>query len=255
MLHALPGRTRSLLSENTARARYLAEDDQEQVTLEGFGLRGTNRHQIKYLLARLTAYAMKGCGHRGEIDEYLSEAHPYQIEHLFANKPERHRKEAPDGLRFRALRNQLGGLVLLPAGDNASLGAMPLDEKIRRYGRQNVLVGVLNRDYHLNFEALREFARENYVERFMHPFAQKASMAEVVRVRQELYLRLCARIWSLDAMGISAPSVSGFCDPFIVPEYPAASESKNAMPTSKKAMPKTDVARMVAGESSGLAHE
>jgi hypothetical protein len=79
-------------------ARYLAEDAQEQVTLEGFGLRGTNRHQIKYLLARLTAYAMQGCGHRGEVDEYLNEAHPYQIEHLFANKPERHRKEVPDGL-------------------------------------------------------------------------------------------------------------------------------------------------------------
>ena len=59
---------------------------------------------------------------------------PYQIEHLFANKPERHRKEVPDPLQFRSLRNQLGGLVLLPNSDNASLGAMPLDEKVKRYG-------------------------------------------------------------------------------------------------------------------------
>jgi hypothetical protein len=228
-------------------ARYVAEDDQEQVTLEGFGLRGTNRHQIKYLLARLTAYAMKGCGRHAEVDEYLSETHPYQIEHLFANKPERHRKEVSDELRFRALRNQLGGLVLLPQGDNASLGAMRLDEKISRYGRQNVLVGVLNRDYHLNFKSLREFANENQVERFMRPFGEKAPMAEVVEVRQELYLRLCAKIWSIDRIGIRASSIPGFRDPFTTPESPAASQNKSAMPVRKKAMPRTDVARMVAG--------
>jgi hypothetical protein len=47
-------------------------------------------------------------------------------------------------------------------------------------------------------------------------------------------------------MGITAASIPGFCDPFIAPEH-LASESKSVMPAGKKATPKTDVARMVAG--------
>ena len=163
----------------------VAEDDQGPVTLEGFGLRGTNRHQIKYLLARLTAYAMKGVGRIGDVDEYLSDTHPYQIEHLFANKPGRHSSEISDQLRFRSLRNQLGGLVLLPASDNESLGAMPLEEKILRYGRQNVLVGVLNHDYHKNFKDLREFSKVNQIEAFFRAFGEKSAMADIIAVRQE----------------------------------------------------------------------
>jgi hypothetical protein len=237
----LPGLRRSATADDVSEvlAKYIVADDQGRVTLEGFGLRGTNRHQIKYLLARLTAYAMKGCGRRGDVGEYLSETHPYQIEHLFANKPERHREEVTDALRFRSLRNQLGGLVLLPASDNASLGAMPLQEKIARYGRQNVLVGVLNRDYHQNFKDLREFAKENRVESFLRAFSGKASMAEIIGVRQELYLRLCARIWSISCMGISKSSIQGFRDPFTI------SASEVSTTTLEKNRPKTDVARMV----------
>jgi hypothetical protein len=219
-------------------AKQVVQSDPESVTLEGFGLRGANRHQVKYLLARLTAYAMAGCGRRGSVDEYLSEISPYQIEHLFANKPERHRKEVPDPIQFRSLRNQFGGLVLLPFSENASLGAMPLDEKVRRYGKENVLVGVLNSDFHLNFKNLREFIKRNEVEHFMHPFGRQASMAEVIAARQELYLRLCAKIWSLESMGIER--IPGYKNPFTVVT------SEKSTPTLVKSRPKTDVARMVA---------
>jgi hypothetical protein len=238
----LPGLRRCYTADDVSEllSKHVVESDPGSVTLEGFGLRGTNRHQIKYLLARMTAYAMEGCGRRGDVEEYLSETRPYQIEHLFANKPERHRKEVPDPLQFRSLRNQFGGLVLLPASDNASLGAMPLDEKVRRYGKQNVLVGVLNRDYHLNFKDLREFIRENHVEPFMRTFSRQASMAEVVNARQELYLRLCARIWALERMGIDTASIPGFRDPFAIPARDADASAL------EKARPRTDVARMVA---------
>lgn len=217
----------------------VAEDDQGPVTLEGFGLRGTNRHQIKYLLARLTAYAMKGVGRIGDVDEYLSDTHPYQIEHLFANKPGRHSSEISDQLRFRSLRNQLGGLVLLPASDNESLGAMPLEEKILRYGRQNVLVGVLNHDYHKNFKDLREFSKVNQIEAFFRAFGEKSAMADIIAVRQELYLRLCARIWGIDRLGVNVASIPGFLDPF------ARSVGTAKTGTVASVKLKTDVARMV----------
>ncbi|MFG1949331.1 DUF262 domain-containing protein [Nonomuraea sp. NPDC048826] len=215
-------------------------EKREYAVLDGFGLRGTNRGQVKYLLARLTAFVQKGCGQRGEVADYLSDTLPHQIEHLFANKPERHRDEIPDALRFRSLRNQLGGLVLLPDKDNASLGAMPYDEKIKLYGRQNVLVGVLGQEYHQRFPALREFTKAHKVEGFMHSFGAKTPMATIVQKRQELYLRLCSRIWSFDRMGLSAADQTKLSDPFLKPE------ADEAAPIPKKMRLRTDIARMVA---------
>lgn len=219
-------------------AEQVIRDDPEAVTLENFGLRGTNRNQVKYLLARLTAYAMDGVGRRGAVDEYLDDARPYQIEHLFANKPERHQKEFPDPVAFRSQRNQFGGLVLLPYSENAGLGAMPLDEKVQRYGKENVLVGVLNKDFHLNFKNLREFIKRNQVEQFMRPFGHQTPMAEVISVRRELYLRLSAQIWSLESMGID--DIPGYKGPF------AVDAGDKGAPAPAKSRPKTDVARMVA---------
>jgi hypothetical protein len=222
-----------------ALTEHILGIDEQPITLDGFGLRGTNRHQIKYLLARITAYAVAGCGLKAGVDEYLSDSRPYQVEHLFANMPERHRKEVPDLLQFRTLRNQLGGLALLPASDNAAYGAMPLQDKIIRYGRQNVLLGILNKDYHSTFGKLRKFAKENQVERYIRPFPSNASMSEITKVRQELYLRLCAQIWSVEHLGIDASALVNFRDPF----SPQIEEPPGDTQTSTK--PKSDLARMV----------
>jgi hypothetical protein len=236
----LPGLRECLTAEavSDVLAQQVLDTDPKDVTLEDFGLRGTNRHQVKYLLARMTAYAMAGVGRRGTVDEYLDEGRPYQIEHLFANKPDRHRKEVPDTVNFRSLRNQFGGLVLLPYSENASLGAMELDDKVVRYGKENVLVGVLNSDFHLNFKNLRDFIKTNQVEQYMRPFGRQAPMAEVIAVRQALYLRLCAQIWSLESMGIK--EIPGYKSPFAADPVVSTSSAPAKKP------PKTDVARMVA---------
>ncbi|GAA2987565.1 DUF1524 domain-containing protein [Streptosporangium longisporum] len=221
-------------------AAQVRGEECEYAVLNGFGLRGTNRGQVKYLLVRLTAFVQQGCGQRGDVSDYLDDALPYQIEHLFANKPERHRDEIPDALRFRSLRNQLGGLVLLPDKDNASLGAMPYDEKIELYGRQNVLVGVLDQRYHRRFPGLREFVKAHKVDGLMRPFATKTPMATIVQTRQELYLRLCSRIWSFDRLGFSATDQVKLSDPFLRPD------ADEGVPTARKTRLRTDVARMVA---------
>lgn len=212
----LPGLRKCQTASDVSQvlAEQIAREEYEAIVLDGFGLRGTNRHQIKYLLARLTAYAQEGCGRRGDVAEYLSDNRPYQIEHLFANKPDRHSAEVSDPVRFRSLRNQFGGLVLLPDRDNASLGAMPFDDKVKRYGRQDALVGVLDRDYHSNFPRLHEFAKSHDLAQLLRPFKPGASMEEVIKVRQELYLRLCSHIWSLEKLGIQQKDIPDYKDPF-----------------------------------------
>jgi hypothetical protein len=241
IIRLLPDLRKCVTPDDVSRAlaQHLTDTGDQPITLDGFGLRGTNRHQIKYLLARITAYAMEECGLSADPDIYLGDSKPFQVEHLFANKPERHRKEVPDILQFRTLRNQLGGLALLPASDNAAYGAMPLQEKVIRYGRQNVLLGILNKDFHNTFGKLRKFAKENQVERYIRPFPSNASMSEVTRVRQELYLRLCAQIWSVEQLNIDASTLRNFRDPFSPQIEDSPQES------TVRATPKTDLARMV----------
>jgi hypothetical protein len=64
-------------------------------------------------------------------------------------------------------------------------------------------------------------------------------MAQVIELRQELYLQLCARIWSLERIGVDVSAIPGYRDPFV--------RMKQDEPTGQVSGPKlqTDVAKMV----------
>jgi hypothetical protein len=168
------------------------------------GLRGNNRPQIRYLLARLTAFVETGCGQPDRIEEYLATDRPHHIEHLFANHPERHREEVPDEAQFRVLRNSLGGLALLPGTDNSSYGDAPINEKLAWYSRQNNLVAILSPKHLERNATARQFAKKHSIEPEFHAFRYDGSMREVLRVRTELYRKLFRRIWSADSLKFPA---------------------------------------------------
>lgn len=86
-----------------------------------FGMRGTNYRQVKYLLARLTAYVESGCKADVGAEHYLDSPYPWQVEHVFANHPERYSAEIPDPGTFRSLRARLGVLLLLPSSEGREL--------------------------------------------------------------------------------------------------------------------------------------
>ncbi|MBK7760321.1 MAG: DUF1524 domain-containing protein, partial [Deltaproteobacteria bacterium] len=48
----------------------------------------------------------------------------YEVEHIWANRPERHSDEFPQSSDFQDVRNHIGGLLLLPKSFNASYGDM-----------------------------------------------------------------------------------------------------------------------------------
>src|SRR5690606_15290871 len=79
----------------------------------GFGLRGDNRAQVRYILARLTAYVQQAMDQENIIERYLAEERAWHIEHLFPDHPDRHPDLTPR--QFRAIRNRIGGLGLLSA--------------------------------------------------------------------------------------------------------------------------------------------
>ena len=199
-----------------------------------FGLRGNNRANVHYLLARLTDHVERGCGGADRVEEYLSTERTFQIEHLFANHPERLAHELPDAADFRALRERLGALVLLPASENASYRDKPLPEKLPLYARQNHLTAVLSSAHGTNNPNLRRFVKDEGLEDVFHTFGITAPMRTLVDARGELYRRLCRRIWGADRLGLGGP------EPDVEAPRAAAAGRSASKPLA------TDLGRMVA---------
>lgn len=205
----------------------------ESVTM--FGMRGNNKAQVRYLLARLTAYVETGLDNPNRITDYLGEDRPWQIEHLYANHRERHGEM--DLATFRALRARLGVLVLLRRSDNASYNDLPLEQKRQHYARENGLAAILSPDYRKNrHPQLRKFVAANGIDGQFREFGSSESLAKVVEVRGELYRRLCERIWARTALG--------FPEPPRVEEDARASEAAAPRPARRRP-PQTNLAKMV----------
>jgi Protein of unknown function DUF262/Restriction Enzyme Adenine Methylase Associated/Protein of unknown function (DUF1524) len=206
-----------------------------------FRMQGNNKAQVRYLLARLTSYAQQGNRKPDGLADYLGPARTWEIEHLWANHPEQHRAEIPDPGVFRALRSRIGALVLLPDRDNKSLNDMPFADKVRRYGRQNSLVAVLEANYRSNHPDLRDFIRANGVERYFRGFAADDTIETIVTVRAELYRLLCLRIWDPQRLGFPISP-----DEHTPDEAPPATTNAVKPPPAKRKRPlQTDVAKMV----------
>jgi len=177
----------------------LADDDGYQALLT-YQLRGTNSTQVRYLLARLTAFAQTGWNESDLTMEYLSPERSWHIEHIFADKHERH-PDIPDPVQFRLLRNRIGVLGLLKATVNTSVKDMPLPEKIKVYRSENLLLRCLHSDYHLSTKPIRLFVERYQLKQHLRPLSSDGDLRAAVAVRGELYRRLCVAIWDREALG------------------------------------------------------
>src|SRR5262249_7776396 len=80
-----------------------------------FAMHQQNRWMVHLLLARLTDYLETASGMPSRYLEYVNEVpkHKYEIEHIWADKPDLHRDEFAHDIDFRDYRNRIGDLVLL----------------------------------------------------------------------------------------------------------------------------------------------
>jgi hypothetical protein len=128
----------------------------------------------------------------------------YEIEHVWANHPERHVDEFAHPSEFADYRNRIGGLLLLPKSFNASYGDLPYAEKRAHYLSQNLLARSLHEqayDHNPGFKGFIEGTRLPF--RPHHEFKRADLDA-----RQNLYCQLAERIWSADRLSEEA-SVTG----------------------------------------------
>lgn len=160
-----------------------------------FRLHGTNGPQVHRLLARLTEFIEVKSGHPARYTEYANRSSRkggFQIEHLWSDHPERHEHEFAHPADFDVYRNRIGGLVLLPASDNASYSDMTYEEKVKHYAKQNLLACSLNEIAYENNPGFTRFLKETGL-----PFRAKTQFLKTdLDERQKLYKNLAELCWS-----------------------------------------------------------
>ncbi|MFC3995195.1 DUF262 domain-containing protein [Nocardiopsis sediminis] len=195
-------RLRALLGLEIGRL----DDELRGITATKFGLRPGNTPQVRYLLARITAFVERECGRADRIADYLHPQHPHEIEHIWANKFERHQAETGNKTNFQAMRDRLGALLLLSKSDNASYQDDPYDRKVVYYRGQNILAASLHPESYEKDVGFRRFRKRRGLEKlFRHYPGGVGFTKQAIEERQVLYQRLCELVWDPSALGFPVP--------------------------------------------------
>jgi hypothetical protein len=152
-----------------------------------------NRRHIHYLLARMTCYIEEESGITTDFIKYVAKdiKKPYEIEHLWADKFERHTDEFASAQDFAQSRNYFGALILLPRGFNQSLNDDAYKEKVKHYIKDNLLAKSLNSDCYDKNPSFKHFLAETGLPFKPYKDFKKKDLEE----RQALYQQICEKVW------------------------------------------------------------
>ncbi|MBM3298393.1 MAG: DUF262 domain-containing protein [Deltaproteobacteria bacterium] len=173
----------------------LGREEQTFATNDGLYVHQQNRRYLHRILARMTDYleqqsGVPSSGYMGYVSG--SGQQRFEVEHIWADKPERHADEFPHPNDFREYRNRIGGLLLLPKSFNASLGPLPYDEKLPHYYKENILACSLHPQCYKHNPGFLRFVRESGLSFQPHTEFKKADLD----ARQDLLRQLAERIWN-----------------------------------------------------------
>ncbi|MEV0806736.1 DUF262 domain-containing protein [Micromonospora sp. NPDC050200] len=190
----------------------VAELDIDFTGVKRYGLRPDNLGQVRYLLARLTAFVETECGRSDEIVRYLDSGEPFEVEHVWANKFDRHQAEVKNEANFRMYRNRLGALLLLQKSHNASYQDAPFEQKVEWYRGQNHLAAALHPVTHQRNKPFTDgLVKRRGLEKLFHAVARFDLAA--IEMRQQLYERLCDIIWEPRRLGLFLPPTAAVTAP------------------------------------------
>jgi hypothetical protein len=172
-----------------------AELNESLESLKRLRLTKTNKPEIYYILARLTSWL-------GDEASALylerNRKDPFEVEHIWANKFERHTDEFSNEFEFAEQRNSLGDLLLLPKSFNASYGALEFSVKVDHYFSQNPLAKSLcEKNYSNNPNFARKVKDHDLPFKAYGPDEFKRS---AIDERQELYLAMAEIVWSPEVL-------------------------------------------------------
>jgi hypothetical protein len=177
----------------TTLVHMLDQDEEAVDTNHRLGLHMQNGAAIHRILARLTAYVESGSGKTLTFDTLVSDKirNRFQIEHIWANRSDRHQDEFAHPADFREYRNRLGDLVLLPSDINQSFRDRPYTDKVEHYSKQSMLVASLSPKAYQHEPGFLQFVQRTGLPFRAHSEFRKAD----IDARQELYLEIAKQVW------------------------------------------------------------
>ena len=187
---------RGLAAEDLAQL-LLQRLDAETETFqsnESFRLHGMNGRQIHRLLARMTDFVETQSELPSHYVDYARRGGKdgFEIEHIWADHPERHEDEFAHPSEFAEYRNRVGDLLLLPKSFNAAYGDLPYEDKLVHYDSQNLLARSLGELAYERNPGFRRFRERTGLPFTAHAHFRKSDLDN----RQALYGRLAEYIWN-----------------------------------------------------------
>jgi len=183
--------------------KRLDDDPENFASNDSFRLHGMNGRQIHRLLARMTDYVETCSGQASRYSEYAQRGRKgFEIEHIWANHPERHKAEFGHPTEFQDYRNRIGDLLLLLKSPNASYGDLSYAEKRKHYVGQNLLASSLHEQTYEHNPGFRRFIKESGLAIRAHKEFKRADLD----ARQSLYQEIAGQIWSPDRLAREATS-------------------------------------------------
>ncbi len=170
-------------------------DDQDETfdSTDPLYIHQQNRWYIHRVLARITNHIEQKSGMNSHYMEYVTGegGKRYEIEHVWADKAERHTDEFPYSNEFDQYRNRIGGLLLLPKSFNASYGDLPYEEKLPHYNTRNLLARSLHPQCYDRNPGFLKFMAESGLPFKPHTQFKRADLD----ARQDLLRQIAERIW------------------------------------------------------------
>lgn len=183
---------------------YLLKID-ETFDYDGLYVHQQNRSQLHKMLARITDYVTVGSGQASNYVELTNGAKVrYEVEHVWADHPERHADEFSHEADFARHRNRIGDLLLLPKQFNASYNDEPYAQKRPRYFSQNLLAASLDHQAYQKNPGFLAFIKKTGLP--FHPYDE--FKAKDIVERGDLYRNVAKHVWNPDDLLVVAAAGS-----------------------------------------------
>ena len=177
--------------------KFLSQETETFGSNERLRVHQQNRYAIHRLLARLTDYVETASGQASRYEEYVGDGRGrYEVEHIWADHPERHTDEFGHTSDFSEHRNRVGGLLLLPKSFNASYGDLAYGDKLTHYRTQNLLAHSLHPECYNHNPGFLRFVKESGLPFRAISTFRKSEFEE----RGQLYRQIAELVWNPDEL-------------------------------------------------------
>jgi uncharacterized protein with ParB-like and HNH nuclease domain len=180
-----------------ALRKYLLNVDETFDSNDDLYVHQQNRGQLHKILARITDHITFGSGGASIYAELTNSTKVrYEVEHIWADRPEQHANEFSHEADFARHRNRIGDLLLLPKAFNASYNDDPYSKKLPHYFKQNILAASLNPMTYEKNPGFISFVKSSGLP--VKPYDE--FNASGIIERGNLYREIAKRVWNPDEL-------------------------------------------------------